>query len=168
VRECGSCRAVNPDDADFCSGCGAAISEAGGGTAGTVQAGVAPQTPSPYAQPGGPPYYGSPYPQQPYPMVMTVNSNGKAIASLVLGIFGIFSFPIISSIVALVLGVQARREIAASGGWQTGDSMARAGIILGWVGIAIYSLLFLILIIVAVSDPNAFSMPLQMGLLIRI
>ena len=100
-------------------------------------------------------------------MVMTVNSNGKAIASLVLGIFGIFSLPIISSIVALVLGIQARREIAASGGWQTGDSMARAGIILGWVGIAIYSLLFLILIIVAVSDPNAFSMPLQIGLLIR-
>ena len=100
-------------------------------------------------------------------MIMTVNNNGKAIASMVLGIFGIFSFPIISSIIALVLGVQARREIAASGGWQTGESMAKAGIILGWVGIAIYSLLFLILIIVAVSDPDAFSMPLQIALLIH-
>lgn len=168
MRECVSCRAANPDDADFCSACGAVIPIAAGGPQGTIQSGMAPDsTPSP-VYPGGAVYYGSPHQQPPYPAVMTVNSNGKAIASLVLAIFGIASCPIVCSIIALILGVQARREIAASGGWQTGDNLARAGIILAWVGIGLYVLLILFIVIVALASPDSFSLPQFGELLTRI
>ncbi len=101
--------------------------------------------------------YGGPYYRQMPVPVATVNSNGKAIASLVVGIFGLASLPIIASIIALVLGYQARKEIAGSGGWQTGETLARAGIILGWVGIALYVLLILVIVIIAVAAPDSFS-----------
>ena len=79
-------------------------------------------------------------------------TNGYAIASLVLGIVGL-SFPI-ASIVALVLGYRARREIAASPETQSGDGLATAGIVLGWVGVAILATFvvigLLVLLLVAV------------------
>ena len=79
-------------------------------------------------------------------------NNPKAVASLVLGIVGIvgilFACLIVCSPIAIILGYQARNEIAASGGWQTGESSAKAGIILGWVGLAIYIALFTIYAII--------------------
>jgi len=97
--------------------------------------------------------------QYPYGPVVTVNNNGKAVASLVLAIFGLVSCPVISSIIALILGYQARREIAASGGWQTGESLARAGIIMGWIGIALYLLLIVVVAIIAAVSSSTFSLP---------
>lgn len=90
---------------------------------------------------------------------MTVNNNGKAVASLVLAIFGLVSCPIIGSIVALILGYQARNEIAASGGWQTGEPLARAGIIVGWIGIAVYVLLFVVIAIIAAVSSSTLTLP---------
>jgi hypothetical protein len=58
-------------------------------------------------------------------------NNGMAIASMVLGIVWVYG---IGSILALVFGYQAKREIARSG--QRGSGVATAGIVLGWVGIA--------------------------------
>ena len=46
---------------------------------------------------------------------------------MVCGLFGI---------AALILGNQSKEEIAASGGTQTGEGMAKAGVILGWISIA--------------------------------
>jgi formate-dependent nitrite reductase membrane component NrfD len=43
----------------------------------------------------------------------------------------------IGAVLALVLGYQARRQINKSAGRQTGSNLATAGIILGWIGIAI-------------------------------
>lgn len=78
----------------------------------------------------GPPVTGpGPGAQQP--------SSGKAMASLILGIAGIFVVPLICSILAIVYGNQAKREIAASGGTMSGDGLAKAGVILGWVGIGL-------------------------------
>jgi hypothetical protein len=86
---------------------------------------------------------------------MVVTNNGKAIASLVLGIVGIIACPIVFSIIGLILGYQARNEIAASGGWQTGESLAKAGIILGWVGLVLYIVFFTIYaIIIAVVETS--------------
>lgn len=59
-------------------------------------------------------------------------TNGKAIASLVLGIVGVTGVPFVASVIAIVLGHIARREIAARG--EEGRGLATAGIILGWVG----------------------------------
>lgn len=62
--------------------------------------------------------------------------NGKATAALVVGILGVVCVPLIASIVAIVLGVQAKNEIDRSNGAQTGRGKAVAGIVLGWLGIA--------------------------------
>lgn len=76
-------------------------------------------------------------------------ANGFAIASMVLGIVWIYW---IGSILALIFGYKARREIDASAGAQGGRGMAVAGIVLGWVGVGTLSLIFLAGIISAVTN----------------
>ena len=61
--------------------------------------------------------------------------NGLAVASLVLGIVG--WTVCIGSILAVVFGFVARTQIQDSRGAQSGEGMAKAGIILGFVGIAL-------------------------------
>lgn len=80
-----------------------------------------------YSQPQQP-YYGGPPPTQ---------SSGTATASLVLGICGFVVCPLICSIAAVICGHIAIKEIDRSGGRLTGRDMAKAGLILGWVGIAL-------------------------------
>jgi hypothetical protein len=60
-------------------------------------------------------------------------TNGLAIASLVLGIVWLWW---IGSVLALVFGYSARAEIRRSRGQQSGEGLAIAGIVLGWVGVA--------------------------------
>ena len=57
------------------------------------------------------------------------------MAALVCGIASFLVFPLIPAIVAVVLGSSSRKEIAASGGRLTGDSLAVAGVVLGWINI---------------------------------
>ena len=81
-------------------------------------------------------------------------SNGMAVASLVLGILGLFFFWLIGipPILALVFGYQSKRQIEASNGAQGGSGLATAGIVTGWIGIA-----FLVLAIIsAAGDPSSF------------
>jgi hypothetical protein len=72
-----------------------------------------------------------------YPASGPKRTHGKATAALVCGIVGLFVCPIILSIVAIVLGTTAQKEIQASGGALTGEGMARAGVILGIIGIVL-------------------------------
>jgi hypothetical protein len=74
-------------------------------------------------------------------------TNGQATAALVFGILGLVLCPLVCSIVALVLGYQARGAIDRSGGMQSGRGSAIAGIVLGWVGIAIYGALLALIVI---------------------
>jgi hypothetical protein len=60
-----------------------------------------------------------------------------AVVSLIAGILGITLFPILGSIVAIITGGMARREIRESDGALTGEGMATAGLVLGWVGFAL-------------------------------
>jgi hypothetical protein len=64
-------------------------------------------------------------------------TNGSAIVSVVLGVLW---FAGIGSLLALVFGYKARREIKNSAGSQKGSGLATAGIILGWIGIAILAI----------------------------
>lgn len=97
---------------------------------------------------GGYPQYG--YQYQPPPQAQT---NGKAVTALVLGIVSLVVCSIVG-IVAIVIGNQARREIAQTG--QQGDGMARAGIILGWVAVVLTVLgIVLAGIIVAIGLANS-------------
>lgn len=76
------------------------------------------------------------------PMVQS-KTNGFAIASLVLGIVWIYG---VGSILALVFGYQAKNQIDASGGRESGRGMAVAGIVLGWIGVGL-----IVLVIVGVA-----------------
>ncbi len=64
-------------------------------------------------------------------------TNQKAVWALVLGILSIVACGLLAGIPALIVGGSARKEIAASGGGQTGDGMAKAGVIMGWISVAI-------------------------------
>ena len=91
--------------------------------------------PPPYGPPPGgyPPVYGAPPGGYPYAPQRT---NGMAVASMVLGILWIYW---IGSILALVFGYVAKRQIKERG--ESGSGMATAGIVLGWVGVGILVLL---------------------------
>ena len=69
-------------------------------------------------------------------------TNGMAIAALVLGIVWMYG---IGSILALIFGYQAKGQIDASAGRETGRGMAVAGIVLGWIGVGVLVLTILAL-----------------------
>ena len=85
--------------------------------------------PAPYG-PGRPPYG---YPPYGYPVPR--RTNGFAVASMVLGILWLYWF---GSILALVFGYTAKRQIRERG--EAGGGMATAGIVLGWVGVGFLAL----------------------------
>ncbi|MGY2875237.1 hypothetical protein ACVW00_002427 [Marmoricola sp. URHA0025 HA25] len=100
-----------------------------------------PPTPPYGAPPPAPPYGGPPpgYPPAPggyYGQPMP-RGNQKALWSMILGILSLICCGVITGVVAIVLSQQAKREIAASGGMQTGAGQAQAGFILGIIGIAL-------------------------------
>ena len=131
-----------------------------------------PSTPPPYGQPyGPPPQYGHPpppvgehgqqysptsFPQQyggpaygqpPYGYPHGVppgadRTNGMAIASMVLGILWLYW---IGSILALVFGYIAKKQIRERG--ESGEGMATAGIVLGWIGVGVLALVVVLGII---------------------
>ena len=63
--------------------------------------------------------------------------SGKALASVICGVVGLFLVPLVLPVAAIVLGVMARREIEGARGRVTGIGMAMAGIMLGVAGVAI-------------------------------
>ena len=69
--------------------------------------------------------------------VNTLPNSNLALISLIAGILGLTIFPLIGSIVALVIGYMAKKEIQESMGSLGGDGMVKAGIILGWIGIGL-------------------------------
>src|SRR5207302_10179523 len=74
-------------------------------------------------------------------------TSGKAIASLVLGLPFVF-FP--TAVLAIVFGHWSRSEIRESAGRLKGAGMALAGLILGYIGVALVPML----IIAAIAIPN--------------
>ncbi len=78
----------------------------------------------------------------------TGETSGKAIASLVFGLF-LFFFPF--SIVAIIFGHLSLSEIKKSAGRLTGQGLAIAGLVLGYVGVATIPI---VLIIAAIAIPN--------------
>ena len=74
-------------------------------------------------------------------------TSGLAIASLVLGIVGLVAVPVIASVLAIVLGIKAHGELARDPAL-AGEGMAKAGVILGWIGIALAVAGFLLFLLV--------------------
>lgn len=85
-------------------------------------------------------------------------TNGKAVASMVLGILSIIIpwLGFILGIVGIILASKAFKEINATG--QGGRGMAIAGLVTSIVGTALYGLLILLILL----SIFIFSMPMMM------
>ncbi|MGI5197466.1 DUF1707 and DUF4190 domain-containing protein [Streptomyces sp. CA-288835] len=98
-----------------------------------------PQGPMPVPLAAAPPVPRTFLPAQPPP------TNGKAVGSMVCGVLTTMTLGI-TGLPAVILGHSARAEIRRTG--ENGDGFAIAGLILGWLSVAGWSL-FLMLMIVA-------------------
>ncbi|HEU4323019.1 MAG TPA: DUF4190 domain-containing protein [Roseiflexaceae bacterium] len=86
-------------------------------------------------QPPSAPYaYGVPDMGVPLP------NSTAAIVSLVFGILSWVALPFIGSIVAIIAGHIGRREVAQSNGRLGGGGLALAGLILGYLQVALFAL----------------------------
>ena len=99
-----------------------------------------PPPPPPPPPPPGPP------PGVPGGAAAVPQQNQKAMISMILGIVGLCCCGLIG-IVAIVLSLQAKKEIEQSGGQQSGAGMAQAGLILGIIAV----------VLIVVQVPLAFS-----------
>jgi len=114
---------VQDANASFCPRCGAQLPPAG----------------APIPASTNPPFAGT---------TAVPTNSGLAIVSLLCGIL-FFIFP--CAVAAIIFGHISRSDIRRSGGRQTGAGMALAGLILGYVGVAIIPI---ILIVAAIAIPN--------------
>lgn len=69
-----------------------------------------------------------------YPILPT---STMATVSMVAGILGFFLFPLIASIIAIWTGYEARKETRSVPPRASGDGMATAGIVMGWIQIGL-------------------------------
>ncbi len=63
----------------------------------------------------------------------TLPSSTLAIVSMIAGILGFTFFPLFGTIVALITGYMARSETRSIPPRASGDGMATAGIVMGWI-----------------------------------
>src|SRR5579864_5120016 len=116
---CTTCGTKITEDAASCPGCGKVLGNAG------------QDPPSP--APPGPPVSSRPQPE------------GKALPSMVLGILALL-FSVVAGIPAIILGRLSLAEIKKNPGKLTGEGMARAGLVLGCISIALVPFLLMIAI----------------------
>ena len=103
--------------------------------------------PPPGWPPGVQPQYGHRMTWQPAPP-----TPGVATASLLVGITAVILLPLVGP-VAVWLGSRAKRRIDASQGALGGRAVASWGVVMGWIGLAIYiPIIALIVIGVAVGS----------------
>jgi hypothetical protein len=121
AMNCPYCAQVIPDEVAFCPKCGTQM---------------------------GSPLPSSPHYRQPLSPGFEAPTSGKAIGSLISGLF-FFFLP--ASILAVVLGHLSLSEIRKSAGRLKGQGIATVGLVLGYVGVAAIPF---ILIIAAIAIPN--------------
>ena len=68
---------------------------------------------------------------------MLLPTSTLAIVSLVSGILGFTFVPVVGTIVALITGYMARNETRSIPPKASGDGLATAGIVMGWVQVAL-------------------------------
>lgn len=146
---CPECGAPNDEDSLYCGNCGAPMDpdetppiEAEGVPAAVSveeQDAEAPRQP-PDDSPGDalsadhvPVVLAPQEPPQGVGASTFAQTSGMAIASLVMGIAGWTLFPFLGSILAIIFGYAARKEIRAQPERLTGDGLAVAGLVLGWL-----------------------------------
>lgn len=93
------------------------------------------------------------YQQPAYQPPYSPPTNTLAIISLIASIAGLTVLPTVGSIAGLIMGYIAKRQIAESRGAMSGDGLAKAGIIIGWIGIIIALLAICLSILLFVVLP---------------
>jgi hypothetical protein len=155
---CPQCGAPNDDESIFCGNCGAVLNPDEMPVGPEVNA--AEDTPVEKLPEEGEEIVGEPIleedwdlnpmsvkppspppaPSPPSPAYVSASSaptSGLAIASLLLGIGGLTLLPLLGSILALVFGYMARNDIRKRPGQVSGDGLALAGIVLGWIAVGL-------------------------------
>jgi hypothetical protein len=126
------------------------------------------QPPPPYQQPSNwpPPPPGAPPPAAGYPYGYQPpqaygygqQTEGTAVAALVLAIASFVICPVLPAIAALIVGANARKKITQSGGQLGGLGLVTAATIVAWINIGLAVLTIVAIILIAVfSDPNTSS-----------
>ena len=64
-------------------------------------------------------------------------TSSLATISLVTGILGFTFLPLIASVIALITGYAARKETRAVPPQASGDGLATAGIVMGWIQVGL-------------------------------
>jgi hypothetical protein len=171
---CKRCDEPMDENMDFCPNCGAPVAAASSAGAHTT---LLPNTPRDVDPPkvAAPTAYQQPSYQQPSYQPITQQSSSyqpggyqpggympaplpnsqAAIVSLVFGILSYVMLPFIGSIVAIVAGHIAKREIRDSNGQLGGGGMATAGLVLGYLQIGITALVICLILALAVIGAAA-------------
>jgi hypothetical protein len=89
----------------------------------------------------------------PPPTTRSSSTNGLAIASLVVSIVSITGCLGLTSIVGAILGHRARRQIRDTG--EQGDGLARAGIIIGWLGVVLLVAVVAVTVVLVASESGS-------------
>lgn len=103
-------------------------------------------------------YYSPQYGNAPYAgggYQTSAPTNTLAIVSLVLAILGLTFLPLIASVCAVVCGHMSRDQIKRSG--EGGSGFATAGLIVGYVTIALFLLVIVAIIVFAIAAANMTS-----------
>src|SRR5262249_50359761 len=131
---CFRCGASMPDASPVCTQCGAEVKNA-------PQPVAVPQSQvSPWSQPG----VAQPYRVEP-------PTDGKALASMIFGIVGMLCFWGVLGIPAVILGHLAKSSISKSMGRLKGEGMATAGLVMGYLNIALGVLIVIAIVVPAVK-----------------
>jgi Domain of unknown function (DUF4190) len=98
---------------------------------------------------------------QPYPPVSPAGprTSTMAIISLIGGIAGWTVVPFLGSIAAIICGHIAKNEIKKSAGTVGGNGMATAGLIMGYLSIALGVCLICVLVILPLLGVSLISIP---------
>ncbi len=126
---------------------------------------VPPYAPPQYGQPPAPGYGTAPMPYPPYgyaPPARTMSTT--AIVSFAFGIGAWIILPFIAAVVAVISGHIARRDIRNAQGRLDGDGFAVAGLVLGYIHLALAAVVLLIIIVaVAVYSSSGANQAVLIG-----
>ncbi len=147
---CNQCGLQNPDEAASCTQCGNLLTT------------LFPAQPAPASMDGSaaavaPAVYAPEPTVEPPPgfaPVVTPQTDGKAVASLICGILSVTLLGILTGLPAIILGHISRSKIKKSMGKLKGEGMALAGLIMGYISVALTFVVLVVLIIAAIAIPN--------------